>query len=417
MKGAGQYGNGNGVRTRRNNAMKDYSFVMTPGPTEIPLRVLQAMLRPAVSPGAPDYIRAMDEVSDLLEKLLQTAGNALFFPGSGRLAIESAITSILDPGDRMLTVNGGVFGKWVGKTVELAQGENVQMDVDWRRAIDPDEVRKRLAREKRVKAVAVVHNETSTGVLNPVKEIGKIVKEYGAIYMVDTVSSAGGDVVKTDDWLIDLNCTGNYKCMNCPPGLAIVAVSENAWASMAKKKVRRSFSQDLYKYLEMWIPPERGGKWIWGYRRHVVEPVPHITYALLEALRMIMEEGPQARFARNALAGRALRAFVKAMGLELYPLEERYASNTLTTILNNTGIQGEAIVDMLWNDYGVLIGGGLEEVAGKVLRIAHMGTTSDSMHVLYTVEALEKTLARLGWKFQTHAGLDAAVAVFDGHAD
>jgi aspartate aminotransferase-like enzyme len=205
--------------------------------------------------------------------------------------------------------------------------------------------------------------------------------------------------------------------MNCPPGLAIVAVSENAWASMAKKKVRRSFSQDLYKYLEMWIPPERGGKWIWGYRRHVVEPVPHITYALLEALRMIMEEGPQARFARNALAGRALRAFVKAMGLELYPLEERYASNTLTTILNNTGIQGEAIVDMLWNDYGVLIGGGLEEVAGKVLRIAHMGTTSDSMHVLYTVEALEKTLARLGWKFQTHAGLDAAVAVFDGHAD
>lgn len=397
--------------------MKDYSFVMTPGPTEIPLRVLQAMLRPAVSPGDPDYIRAMDEVTDLLEKLLETAGNALFFPGSGRMAIESAITSVLDPGDRALTVNGGVFGKWLGLTVERAQGENVELVVDPRKAIDPEAVRERLAVEKDIKVVAVVHNETSTGVVNPVAEIGKIVKEYGAIYLVDTVSSAGGDRVAMDEWQIDLTCTGNYKCMNCPPGLAIVAVSENAWASMAKKKVRRSFSQDLYKYLEMWIPPERGGKWIWGYRRHVVEPVPHITYALLEALRMIMEEGPQARFARNALAGRALRAFVKAMGLELYPLEERYASNTLTTILNNTGIQGEAIVDMLWNDYGVLIGGGLEEVAGKVLRIAHMGTTSDSMHVLYTVEALEKTLARLGWKFQTHAGLDAAVAVFDGHAD
>jgi len=397
--------------------MKDYSFVMTPGPTEIPLRVLQAMLRPAVSPGDPDYIRAMDEVTDLLEKLLETAGNALFFPGSGRMAIESAITSVLDPGDRALTVNGGVFGKWLGLTVERAQGENVELVVDPRKAIDPEAVRERLAVEKDIKVVAVVHNETSTGVVNPVAEIGKIVKEYGAIYLVDTVSSAGGDRVQMDEWQIDLACTGNYKCMNCPPGLAIVAVSENAWASMAKKKVRRSFSQDLYKYLEMWISPERGGKWIWGYRRHVVEPVPHITYALLEALRMIMEEGPQARFARNALAGRALRAFVKAMGLELYPLEERYASNTLTTILNNTGIQGEAIVDMLWNDYGVLIGGGLEEVAGKVLRIAHMGTTSDSMHVLYTVEALEKTLARLGWKFQTHAGLDAAVAVFDGHAD
>ena len=393
--------------------MANVSFVMTPGPTEIPLRVLRAMMRPAVSPGDPDYVKVMDETSELLQTVLETKGAALFFPGSGRMAIEAAITSILEPGDRMLTVNGGVFGKWLGITVERAGSESVELVVDSRRAIDPEAVREKLAAEKDIKAVFVVHNETSTGVVSPVEEIGKIVKEYGAVYLVDTVSSAGGDTVKTDEWQIDLNCTGCYKCMNCPPGLAIVTVSDHAWEVMAKRKVRRSFSYDLYKWLEMWIPPERGGKLIWGHRRHVVEPVPHITYAMNEALKMIMEEGPAVRYAKNALAGRAMRAAVKALGLELYPLEDRFASNTLTAILNTTGIDGGDITGTMRQDFGVLIAGGLEEVSGKVLRIAHMGTTSSEMHVMYTIAALEKTLAKLGWKAQPRAGVDAAQATFN----
>jgi len=393
--------------------MKTTSFVMTPGPTEIPLRVLSAMMKPAVSPGDLAFVEVMDETAELLQGLLETRGAVLFFPGSGRMAIEAAVTSIVEPGDRILTVNGGVFGKWLGITVERVGGENVELSVDWRRSIDPEEVRQKLSTERDIKAVAVVHNETSTGIVNPVAEIGEIVKEYGALYLADTVSSAGGDVVKTDEWQVDLNCTGCYKCMNCPPGLAIVAVSDGAWAAMAARQVRRSFSFDLYKWLEMWIPPERGGKLIWGYRRHVVEPVPHVTYALNEALNMIIEEGPAKRYAKNALAGRAVRAAVKAMRLELYPLEERYASNTLTTVLNTTGIRSDALIGGLSEDFGVLIGGGLEEVAGKVLRIAHMGATADEMHVMYTLEALEKTLAKLGWSFELHAGMDAATAVFD----
>jgi aspartate aminotransferase-like enzyme len=390
-------------------------FVMTVGPTEMSLRVLKAMMRGPVTPGDPEFVKVWDETATLLQAVLETKNAVVFFPGSGRVAIEAAITSILEPGDRILTVNGDVFGKWLGATVELAGGENVELVVDPRRSIDPEAVRQKLAAEKDIKAVAVVHNETSTGVVNPVAEIGGVVKEYGALYMVDTVSSAAGDTVKTDDWQIDLNCTGCYKCMNCPPGLAIVAVSDDAWAAMAKRKVRRSFSFDLYKWLEMWIPPERGGKLIWGYRRHVVEPVPHITYALNEALKMIMEEGLAVRYAKNALAGKALRTAVKAMGLELFPLEESYASNTLTAIFNTTGIDSDAITGAMRKDFGVVISGGLEEVAGKVLRIAHMGTTSDEMHVTYTIAALEKTLARLGWEVPPHAGVDAARAVFDQH--
>jgi aspartate aminotransferase-like enzyme len=395
--------------------MNTPKFVMTPGPTEIPLRVQRAMFKPAISPYSSEFFEVSDQTSELLQELLETKGTALFFPGSGRVGIEAAITSIVEPGERVLTVNSDVFGKWLGLTVEQAGAENVELRVDYRKAIDPDAVRQKLAAENDIKVVAVVHNETSTGIVNPVAEIGEAVKEYGALYLVDTVSSAGGDYVKTDEWQIDLNCTGCYKCMNCPAGLAIVTVSDDAWAAMATRKVRRSFSFDLYKWLEMWEPLDRGGKLIWGHRRLVIEPVPHITYAMKEALRMIMEEGPAERYAKNALAGRALRAGIKALGLELYPLEERYASNTVTAILNTTGIESDAIIGRMREDFGVLIGGGLEEVAGKVLRIAHMGSTASEMHVTYTTSALGKTLTKLGWEAKARDGVDAARTVFEAH--
>jgi aspartate aminotransferase-like enzyme len=239
------------------------------------------------------------------------------------------------------------------------------------------------------------------------------VKEYGALYCVDVVSSAAGDWVKADEWRIDLACTCCYKCMNCPPGLGMVAVSNDAWAVMAKRKVRQSFSFDLYKYVEMWIPRERGGKETWGHRRHVVEPAPQLTYAMNEGLKVILEEGLAERFRRNRIAGKAVRAAVKAMGLETYPLDERYASNTLTAIVNPEAVKSSAIIGTMRKDYGVIIGGGLEEVAGKVLRMAHMSSTSDEMHVLYAVRALEKTLAKLGHKVEAGSGLNAARAVFD----
>ena len=387
-------------------------FLMTPGPTEIPLRVLQAMMRPGVTPGDPAFVETWDETASLLQTILETKNEVILFPGSGRVAIEAGITSILDPGDRVLTINNGVFGKWLGLTVEKAGGELVELISDPRRSIDPAQVRDKLAAEQDVKAVAVVHNETSTGVVNPVAEIGRIVKDYGALYVVDTVSSVAGDVVRTDQWQIDVNCTGCYKCMNCPAGIAIVAVSEDGWTAMSERQERRSFSFDLYKWLEMWIPPERGGKLIWGHRRHVVEPAPHVTYALNEALRMILEEGLAERVRRNRRAGRALRAAVEAMDLELYPRDESFASNTLTAILNPPGIENSAIIQMMKDEFAVIIGGGLEETSGKVLRIAHMGTTASEMHMTYTVSALARTLTKLGRATDEGSGLDAAMRIF-----
>jgi aspartate aminotransferase-like enzyme len=396
--------------------MATTEFLMMPGPTEIPLRVLKALMHPATSPGDPEFMAACDETSTLLQRVLGTRNEVVFFPGSGRVAVESALCSLIEPGDRILTVNNGVFGHWLGLTTAQAGGTNVELAADWRRGIDPDLVRHALRTEKGIKAVAVVHNETSTGVANPIPEIGNLVKEYGALYVVDVVSSAAGDWVRADEWHVDLACTCCYKCMNCPPGLAVVAVSDAAWAAMAKRKVRQSYSFDLYKYLEMWTPRERGGQEIWGYRRHVVEPAPQLTYAMLEGLKVLMEEGLPERYRKNRLAGTAIRSAIRAMGLELYARDEASASNTVTAIVNPAGLPASVITQMMRTDYGVVIAGALEEVAGKVLRIAHMSGTSSSMHVLHTIGALERTLARLGAAITPGAGMAAATTVFEGQA-
>ena len=393
--------------------MNTKGFVMTPGPTEMPVSVLKALMKPAITPGDPEFVKVCDETAELLQTVLGTKNEVAIFSGSGRIAVESAICSIVEPGDRVLTVNNGVFGHWLGLTVSLAGGKNVEIAADWRKGIDPEQVREKLRAEKDIKMVVVVHNETSTGVANPIGEIGKVVKEYGALYMVDVVSSAAGDWVKADERRIDLACTCSYKCMNTPPGLGVVAVSKDAWAVMAKRKVRQSFSFDLYKYMEMWIPKERGGKEIWGYRRPVVEPAPQLTYAMNEGLKVILEEGLAERFRKNRVAGKAIRAAVRAMGLQTYPLDERSASNTVTAILNPEEIKSSAIIETMRKDYGVIIGGGLEDVAGKVLRMAHMSGTSDEMHMLHAIRALEKTLTKLGHKLEAGSGLNAARAVFD----
>jgi aspartate aminotransferase-like enzyme len=181
---------------------------------------------------------------------------------------------------------------------------------------------------------------------------------------------------------------------------------------MAARRTRRSFSFDLYKYIEMWIPPERGGTLIWGYRRHVVEPAPQLTCALHEALTLLLDEGLADRIRRNRLAARAIRAAVRGMGLEPYPLSDEFASNTLTAICTPAAVDSSVIIDMMRSDFGVLIGGGLEEVAGKVLRIAHMGVTSGQMYVLHTLRALESTLAKLHFPLELGAGPAAAEKVF-----
>lgn len=352
---------------------------------------------PAIEPGDPAFVKVMDETSELLRKVFQTKNDVVFFPGSGRVTIESALASVIEPGDRILALVNGVFGRWLKETAERLRADVVELANDYRRAFDPADVAEKLDREENIKLVGVVHNETSTGIRNPIGEIGKIVSEKGALYMVDIVSSLGGDNVPTDDWFIDLGCTGNYKCLNAPPGLSIVSVSDRAWEVMEKRKRPAStFSFDLIKWRQMWIPKERGGKWIWGYRRHPIEPAPHLTYALNEAVKEILEEGLKERFKKNTIAGQAIRSGIRPLGLELYPKEEKYASNTITGIMNPERVANGEILGTMRNKYGVIAGGGIEEVYGKVIRLAHMSVTSQPNYVTHAIWALGSTLQELG---------------------
>ncbi|MGA3406495.1 MAG: alanine--glyoxylate aminotransferase family protein [Candidatus Bathyarchaeia archaeon] len=387
--------------------MSERGFLMTPGPTELTTRVLRAQLMPAIEPGDPAFIRVMDETAELLQKVFKTKKEIAFFPGSGRVTIESALASVIEPGDRILAIVNGVFGKWLKETAQRLGADVVELASDWRVAIDPSEVAQKLDSEKDIKLVGVVHNETSTGLRNPVAEIGKIVSEHGALYLVDSVSSLGGDDVRTDDWLIDLNCTGCYKCLNAPPGLSIVSISDKAWEVMERRKrVASTFSFDLYRWRQQWIPKERGGELIWDFRRHPIEPVPHLTYALNEAVKQILEEGLQERFKKNAIAGQAIRLGVRALGLELFPREEKYASNTLTGIKNPEHVSNSELLGTMRSKYGVIPGGGLEEIYGQVIRLAHMSETSKQIYVLYAIWALGSTLQDLG----LHVNIDEAVA-------
>jgi aspartate aminotransferase-like enzyme len=396
--------------------MVEEEFLATPGPTEIPLRVLRALMKPAVGPGDPEFMKTMDETSELLQELLQTKSNVFFFPGSGRVSIESAILSVVEPGDKVLAAVNGVFGKWMRQTAERAGAQVIEITSDWRKAIAPSQVAEVLDRERDVKLVMIVHNETSTGLRNPIREIGKIVRKSGSTFLVDTVSSLGGDDVRSDEWGIDLNCTGCYKCINSPPGLSIVSVSEKAWEVMEKRsRPAATFSYDLLKWRQMWLPRSKGGKEIWGYRRHPIEPAPHLTYALNEALKLIIEEGMKKRFAMNRMAGEAIRSGCKAMGVELYPLSEDYVSNTLTGIVNPEGVDSAEILELMRGRYGVVAGGGLEETAGKILRVAHMSMTSREMYVTRSIFALGSALRAVGRHVDPNLGVEAARKVFADH--
>lgn len=393
--------------------MVEEEFLVTPGPTEIPLRVLRAQLRPGIGPGDPEFIAVMDETSELLRGLFQTKNNVFFFPGSGRVTIESAILSVVEPGDKVLAFVSGVFGKWMRQTAERAGAQVIENVTDWRRAFTKSQVAEALDREKDVKLVMIVHNETSTGVRNPVQDLGKLVRKSGALFLVDTVSSLGGDDVRTDEWGIDLNCTGCYKCMNSPPGLSIVSVSKRAWEVMeSRKKPAATFSYDLLKWRQMWLPKSKGGKEMWGYRRHPIEPAPHLTYALNEALKVVMEEGLQQRVASNRVAGEAIRSACREMGLELFPLSDEDASNTLTGIVNPQGVDNARILGHMRERYGVIAGGGLEETAGKTIRLAHMSVTSREMYVTRSILALGSTLRSLGCDVDPAVGVRAVEQAF-----
>jgi len=390
-----------------NELQPPQKVLLGPGPSTVHPRVLQALSLPVMGHLDPTFFQVMDDVCEMLRMVFHTT-NFMTVPisSTGTGAMETACANIIEPGDSMLVCRNGYFGIRLADIAERCGATVHVMDTPWGKAVDPQMLKDELKKRPGLKAVGVVHAETSTGVLSDMKELVDVIHESGALAIVDAVTSLGGHEVRMDDWGIDVCYSATQKCLGAPPGLAPISLSSAAMDVVAKRPSKvQSFYFNL-KDLEAY----------WNQTRayHHTSPI-NMTYALREALRMMMEEGQENRINRHARVAAALRAGAEALGLSLLA-EEGHRLNPLTTLSIPEGIEDAKVRRALLNDYDIEIGGGLGEFAGKAWRVGLMGESARERNVFALLSALETILSKEGYEVAFGASLSAAqrtIATFD----
>ena len=385
---------------------------MMPGPTEVDPLVIQAMNRPAISHGDIRFHEVMDRAADRVASIVGTTAQVVILNASGRGGIEASISTALEPGDSILIINNGLFGNMLRDIAGRCGLNVIEQTFERGRPLDLNRIEE-AASTAGLKALAVVHSETSTGVLNPIEAVGEIAQRYNLIYIVDAVSSAGGAKIRMDEWGIDLLCTGSQKCIGALAGLAMVGINDRMWDIFdSRSTVPQSFFFDLSRWKLMWFPREKGGLLKFKYRRQPMTMATHLVYALDEAARLVLDEGLEARYHRHHIASVALRAALPHLGLRLFP-DESEASPTTTAILPPEGITEGAIRKILRERFGILVAGGLEEYYQKMFRIGHMNLTASYEYIMPAIAALELVMRKLGMNIEPGKAVEAAQAVFE----
>jgi len=374
-------------------------MLMGPGPSNADPRVLLAMAKPLLGHLDPEFIKIMDRIKDLLEYVFATRNTqTLPISGTGTAGMEAAFVNLVEPGDRVLVCANGVFGERMADVAERC-GANLRiLSGTWGQPFDPAVIQEEL-RAFQPRVLAIVHAETSTGVLQPLEEFPKILKNHpDTLLLVDTVTSLGGHPVKVDQWGIDVCYSGTQKCLSCPPGLAPITFSPRA---MKKIEGRPKKVQSLYLDMNM-----LGKYWASERKYHHTAPVS-MNYALLEALRIVREEGLESRYERHRRNHLALVAGIEAMGLHMF-VEKPYRLWSLNAIRIPPGIEDARIRQRLLDEYNLEIGGGLGPLAGKIWRVGLMGYSSCETHVLHFLTAMEQALREQGFEVARGAGISAA---------
>lgn len=372
-------------------------YLLTPGPTPLPPQISAAMARPIIHHRTPQFQAILKEASQGLKWVFQTANDVFILSSSGTGALEAAVVNLLSPADAALVVQGGKFGE---RWTELckAYGVNAEViDVEWGKAVSPEEIKKRLTANPAIKAVFITLCETSTGVDNDVQTIAKVVGETSAVLVVDAVSGLGAVDLKTDAWGVDVVVAGSQKGLMLPPGLGFICVGPKAWKLVETSKTGRYYL-DLRKAKKAIDKNDTP----WTSAITLID-------ALNEALKMMQKDGLEYIFNRHKTMADATRAAAKALGLELFA--PTAASNGVTAIKLPANIDGEKLVKTMRDTYGVTIAGGQDVLKGKVIRIAHMGYIAES-DIICGLACLEKVLTQMGHKFTLGAGVAAAEAVF-----
>ncbi len=392
----------------------DRPILMIPGPTEVPWRVIRAMAQGPIIQYEPPFDEEVLEPACLdLRQVFQTSGEVIALPGSGRTGLEAAAVSIVEPGDRVVVVVAGVFGWLMKEIMERAGAVVTTFDVELGRPLDLEGLERTVA-ETRPRIVTLVHNETSTGTTYPAAAVGEITRRHGALYLLETVSSLAGLDVQSDSWGVDVNMTGSQKCLALPLGLAVVSVSPRAFEAMERKGRRpTTFAYDLLRWKHQWVPAARGGGVPEGGRRNQPVSMPtHLVQALREGTTLVLEEGMANRVRRHRISGKAFRAGLGALKLDLFGYPS-IASDTVSCFRVPPGIAATAVVRRMRDAYGILIATGIEALREAVLRVGTMGMTANPLYILPTLSALGMTLRDLGYRAETGEALAAAQAAFD----
>jgi len=366
-----------------NDLIPSQRLLMGPGPSNVSYRVLRAMSTPLVGHLDPEFVQVMDEVCQMLRELFQT-NNPMTFPvsGTGSAGLEAALVNLLEPGDTAVVCVHGVFGQRLSEVASRAGASVVNVEAPWGQPMDVQKLIETLKNHPQAKLCAIVHAETSTGVLQPLEELGAYLRDRDTLLVVDAVTSLGGVPVKVDQWGIDVCYSGTQKCLSVPPGLAPITFSGKALEAVSRRKSKvQSWYLDvalLQKY--------------WGSERlyHHTAPISMI-YGLREGLRIIDEEGLEKRFARHRELSMRLAQGLRELGFG-FLAQEGFSLPPLTSVFPPKEELVEPLRKKLLLEHGIEVGGGLGAYAGKIWRIGLMGETCRAQNIAILLDALKREL-------------------------
>jgi len=372
--------------------MKNKKLVMIPGPTPTVRTINDQMGRETVAFGDPVFIKDFSELIADLKEMWRVDGECFVVAGSGTMAMEMAVANVTKRDDNILIVSNGFFGD---RFIEICNRKGLNVDVlsaEWGDVVSPEAIEEKL-KEKNYAAITVTHVDTSTGARAPIEKIGEVIKKFpDTVYIVDGVAASAGEREYVDDMNIDILFTGSQKAFGVAPGLAIVWAGKKA---LARRKSLGTIPEYFIDF-EKWIPIMNDPS------KYYATPAVNMVWALKESVRLIKEEGLEERFERHAKVSNAFNDSLEAMGFKLLAKKE-YRCNTLSTVLYPEGINDAQFRKVLAEE-GAVVAGGLAAYAGKMFRIGHMGNIDD--HTVYSaIAAIERTLIRLGHKYEVGIGL------------
>jgi len=373
-----------------------------PGPTPLPERVVRSMNRPMIDHRGPEFAAILAEITAGAKRVFKTKNDLLLLTSSGTGGLESAVANLVSPGDEVVAALCGNFGERFAALAAAYGASVVRLEFEWGQPVDPDDLKVVLQRHPKAQVVLLTHNETSTGLTNPLRELAQTARSAERVVVVDGVSSISSIDIETDSWGVDVAVSGSQKGWMAPPGIALVSVSERAWAQQAKARSPRFYFD--WKEAKNWA--EKG--------MTPFTPAVPVAFALQEGLRMLQEEGLNKVYERHQRLARATQAGLQALGFQLFA-QDGYRSNTVTSAVPPPGLDVAALRTLLDTKYGVVIAGGQGKMTGKMVRIGHLGAVAEG-DVVQVIWAMEQALEELDIAPADGRGVAAVTASTQGVA-